>query len=51
MPNDEPTLPPIGARTPRNIGRWLFAWAGAHQAAVAIAAGMLTAFILGAVLL
>ena len=47
MTDPNATIPPLGARTPRNIGKWLFAWAGAHQAAVAIAAGLILAFFLG----
>ena len=49
--NEDPTLPPLGARTPRNIGRWLFAWAKAEPIAATAIACLLAGFIIGAWLL
>ena len=50
MTDPEKTIPPIGARTPRNIGKWLGAWAVAHPDVCFMAMGLLAAFVLGAVL-
>lgn len=49
--NDEPTLPPLGARTPRNMGRWLLAWAKANPVPATAILCVLVGFVLGAVLL
>ena len=46
MSNDEPTLPPLGARTPRNLFRWLLAWSRVHDVLAAFLAGGLTGWLL-----
>ena len=44
----EKTLPPVGARTPRNMLLWLKAWALAHPDRAAIAVALIiAAFVLG----
>lgn len=48
--SDDPTLPPLGARTPRNMIRWLLAWSHVHDVAAAIIGGLLVGYILGKVL-
>lgn len=48
--SDDPTLPPLGARTPRNMIRWLLAWSRVHDVAAAIIGGLLVGYILGKVL-
>ena len=47
---DDKTLPPLGARTPRNLFRWLCAWSQVHTVAAAIIGALLTGWILGKVL-
>ena len=44
------TLPPLGARTPRNLWRWLKAWSAVHEVAAAIIGGLLLGYVLGKVL-
>ena len=46
MSDPETTLPPLGARTPRNLFRWLKAWSVAHDVAAAFIAGTLTGWLL-----
>ena len=48
--NEDPTLPPLGARTPRNMIRWLLAWSAVHEVAAAIIGGLLLGYVLGKVL-
>ena len=48
--SDEPTLPPIGPKTPRNIGIWLWNWSHIHTAAASAILGLLGGFILGKLL-
>ena len=45
--NEDPTLPPLGARTPRNIGRWIKAVALAHPDRAVAVALIVAAFLLG----
>ena len=45
--NEDPTLPPIGARTPRNLIRWLKALAQAHPDRAIAFALIVAAFLLG----
>jgi len=46
MSDPESTLPPLGARTPRNMLRWLWAWLLAHPVVLAAGAGFLAGAIL-----
>ena len=48
--SDDPTLPPLGARTPRNMIRWLMAWSRVHDVAAAIIGGLLLGYIAGKLL-
>ena len=48
--SDDPTLPPLGARTPRNMIRWLMAWSRVHDVAAAIIGGLLLGYIAGELL-
>jgi len=48
--NEDPTLPPLGARTPRNLFRWLKAWSAVHEVAAAIIGGLLVGYIAGKLL-
>ena len=41
------TIPPVGARTPRNMLLWLKAWAAMHPARAIARALIVTAFVLG----
>ena len=43
---DDKTLPPIGARTPRNMIRWLLAWSRAHTLTTAVILGFLAGWLL-----
>ena len=44
------TLPPLGARTPRNMIRWLIAWSRLPEIAAAIIGGLLVGYVLGKLL-
>ncbi len=46
----EPTLPPVGARTPRNIINYILAWSQVHTVAAAIIGGLAAGFLLGKIL-
>ena len=46
MSDPERTLPPLGARTPRNMIRWLLAWARAHTITTAVILGFLAGWLL-----
>ncbi|MDO8703303.1 MAG: hypothetical protein Q7J84_00005 [Sulfuricaulis sp.] len=49
--NEDKTLPPLGARTPRNLFRWLKAWAKAEPITATAILCLLAGFIIGAWLL
>jgi len=49
MSDPNATLPPLGARTPRNLIRWLRAWSAAHQIAASIIGALIVGFVLGKV--
>ena len=43
---EDPTLPPPGARTSRNMLRWLLAWSQVHTVATAAILGFLAGWLL-----
>jgi len=48
--NEDPTLPPLGARTPRNLWRWLKVSSAVHEVLAAIIGGLLVGYVLGKML-
>ena len=50
MSNNDPTIPPLGARTPRNLFRWIMAWSRVHEIAASIIGGVLAGYVLGKLL-
>lgn len=50
MTDPEKTIPPLGARTPRNMIRWLTAWSRVHDVSAAIIGGLVVGFLLGKIL-
>lgn len=51
MTDPNATLPPLGARTPRNMIRWLRAWFRAHPITTAVILGFLAGWLLPKIVL